>query len=113
MHEYSLTKRIVQIANDTAASHCAGRVITVFLVIGENRSVIPDSLQLYFDIIAKGTPAEGAALEIRTIKAEMYCPQCQKNFHRPRFSFACPDCQTLGSPTPIGNEGYVERVELE
>jgi hydrogenase nickel incorporation protein HypA/HybF len=43
----------------------------------------------------------------------MHCPHCDKNFIRPRFSFACPDCGTLGSPTQIGNEFYVESLELE
>lgn len=113
MHEYALTKQIVQIVNTAAQAHHAERVITVFLVIGENSSIIPDSVQLYYDMISPGTPAEGALLDVRTVKAEMHCPCCNQNFQRPRFSFACPHCGTLGSPTKIGNECYVERVELE
>ncbi len=113
MHEYGLTKRMVHIVNQAAAAHHATRVLTVFVVIGENSSVIPDSVQVYFDMIAAGTPAQGAVLSVRTVKAEMHCPSCGKNFERPRFSFACPLCGRLGSPTETGNECYVERVELE
>lgn len=113
MHEYPLTERIVNIANDTARRHGAARVLAVSLVIGETSGIIPDSVQLYFDLIAEGTPAEGAALRVRQVKPEMHCPQCNANFIRPRFSFACPVCGTLGSPTDVGKEFYVESVELE
>ncbi|MCL2513725.1 MAG: hydrogenase maturation nickel metallochaperone HypA [Oscillospiraceae bacterium] len=112
MHEYSVTKRIVKIINGAAAEHRAERVKTAFLVIGENTCIIPESVQMYFDMIAKGTPSEGAVLKVRAVKAEMRCPSCGKNFIRPRFSFECPVCGALGSPTDVGNECYVERVEL-
>lgn len=113
MHEYALTKRIVQIVGDTAAAHGASRVTAAHLVIGENTSVIPESVQMYYDIIARGTPAEGATLHVRVVKPEMHCPVCDKNFARPRFSFACPACGALGNPTDVGNEFFVERVEIE
>ncbi len=113
MHEYGLTKQIVNIVNDAALKHGAVKVNTVHLVVGENTSIIPESVQMYFDMIAKDTIAQGAKLYVRLIKAEMHCPLCRKNFQRPLFSFACPDCGTLGSPTDIGNEFYVESVELE
>lgn len=113
MHEYGLTKQIVHIVNDAAHRHGAAKVNTVHLVVGENTGIIPESVQMYFDMIAKDTKAQGARLDVRLIKAEMRCPLCGKNFQRPLFSFACPDCGTLGAPTDIGNEFYVESVELE
>ena len=113
LHEYGLTRQMVRIVNDAAAAHHVARVNAAFLVVGENTGIIPDSLPLYFGMIAKGTPAEGATLHVRVVKAEMRCPHCGKNFRRPRFSFACPVCGALGSPTGIGNECYVESVELE
>ena len=113
MHEYAMTKQIVRVINDAAAAHRAKKVRAAFLVMGENTGIIPDSMQMYFDMIACGTPAEGATLNLRVVRTEMRCPACGINFRRPRFSFACPACGALGSPTDIGNECYVERVELE
>ena len=113
MHEYALTKRIVGIANDAARERDAARVMTVRLVIGENSGVIDGSIQLYFDMIAKGTAAEGARIIERMVKAQMRCPACEEDFARPRFSFQCPKCGTLGRPTAIGNEFYVESIEIE
>ncbi len=113
VHEYGVTERIVRIVNDTASAHHADRVLTVDLVIGENTSIVADSVQLYYDIIAQGTPAAGARLRVRMVEARMHCPHCDTTFKRPRFSFSCPTCGEMGQPTEIGNECYVERVELE
>lgn len=113
MHEYSLTRQIVSIVNRAAAQNGATRVTQVRLVVGEGGGIVPESVQLYFDQIARGTPAEGAALHVRLVPPEMRCPVCERNFVRPLFSFACPVCGTLGNPTDIGTEFYVEGVELE
>lgn len=113
MHEYALTKRIVAIVNEAALTNGAKRVNAVHLVVGENTGIIPDSVQMYFDMIAEGTAAMGAKLAVRSVQSEMRCPVCEQNFVRPRFSFACPTCGALGSPTEVGNECYVESVELE
>lgn len=113
MHEYRLTKQIANIVNDTAENHGAKKVVAVHLVIGENTSIIPDCVQMYFDMIAKGTKAEGAVLHVQVEKSEMHCGSCDKNFFRPLFSFECPICGQLGSPTEKGNAFYVDRVELD
>lgn len=113
MHEYSLTQSIVRAINGAVRAHGAVKAVSATVVVGENTAVIPESVQLYFDLIAKGTPAEGAVLRIHTRKAEMRCPRCGTNFIRPRFSFACPACGTLGNPTDVGNEFYVSQVELD
>ena len=113
MHEYSLTRQIVKIVNRAATEHGAKKVVQVRLVLGESSGIIAESVQLYFDQIARGTPAEGAKLAVRQVQPQMHCSVCNRNFVRPRFSFACPDCGTLGNPTDIGSECYVEGVELE
>jgi hydrogenase nickel incorporation protein HypA/HybF len=113
MHEYSLTRQIVRIACRAAEENAAQRVTLVRLVVGGASGIVPESVQLYFDQIARGTPAEGAVLHVRLITPQMRCPVCERNFERPLFSFACPQCGALGTPTEIGTEFYVESVELE
>jgi Zn finger protein HypA/HybF (possibly regulating hydrogenase expression) len=113
MHEYNLTKQIVHIVNDAIDKHNAKCADSAELVIGENTSIIPDCVQLYFDQIAKGTKAEGTVLHVQVVKSEMYCANCHKNFVRPMLSFECPICHNQGSPTEIGNEFYVKSVALE
>ena len=113
VHEYSLTKRMVGIVNEAARQHNAKKVNAVVVVAGEDSGIIPESVQMYFDMIAQGTLAAGARLDLRIVKPQMRCPDCGLTFPRPRFSFDCPRCGALGNPTGIGGEFYVESVELE
>jgi len=112
MHEYPVTVRIVEIASETAEKN-NGRVRRIDLVVGEDSGFIGDSIQMYFDVIAEGTPCEGATLHIEGIKPMLRCETCGKLFERKRFSFQCPFCGGDGGPTEIGKEFYVKSVELE
>lgn len=113
MHEYGLTEKIVRTASETAAANRAKKVTAVYLVIGETSGVLTESVQMYFDLIAEGTEAAGALLKIKTVKPEMYCSRCGKNFIRQRCSFDCPVCGGTGSPTEVGREFYIDKIELE
>ena len=60
MHELSVSAAVV----DTAVRHAAGRKVThVHLRVGALRQVVPDSLAFYFEIVARDTLCEGAALD--------------------------------------------------
>ena len=74
---------------------------------------VGETIRLYFGLIAAGTACEEAELVIRSIKPQLQCPQCGTVFIRKPFSFMCPVCQTLGHPTAIGKECYVEAIEVE
>ena len=113
MHEYALTKRIVEIINRTAEEHQAKRVNAALLMLGENAGIVPDSVQIYFDLFAKGTPAEGAKLQFRVEQAELRCSACGETFIKERYSIDCPCCGAMGLPTRMDNDCYVQNVELE
>lgn len=111
MHEYPITLRIVEIANQQAEG-AGARVSGIDLVVGDDSGFIGDSIQMYFDIIAEGTPCEGAALSIERVRPQLKCAACGTYFVRKPFSFACPQCGGDGYPTEIGKEFYVKSVEL-
>ena len=113
MHEYPITQEILRIAEETGKQNKASRITKISLVVGELSGFIGDSITLYFDILSKGTLAEGAEISIRTIKPQLQCTQCGKFFERKRHHFECPDCGSPGKPTDIGKEFYVENIEIE
>jgi hydrogenase nickel incorporation protein HypA/HybF len=113
MHEYAVTKSIVDIAVKEAQKAGASRVNAISLVIGELSTVIDDSVRLYFGLIAEGTIASGADLRFRRVKAQFYCRHCRSNFEKPAHGFECPECGGLGIPTETGKEFYVESIEVE
>ena len=67
MHELSLTREIVAIVCN-AAQH--RRVCAVTVEIGHLSCAAPDAIAFCFQVIAKGTCAEGARLEFRRIDGD-------------------------------------------
>ena len=113
MHELSLTQQIVRIVCDAAKQEHALRVLKVNLAVGEDSGIMPDCVQTYYDLLAKGTVAEGAILNATTVRTTLFCEACQKEFERARFSFSCPVCGAEGSHTGKGSDCFVESIELE
>lgn len=113
MHEYTVCEQIVQIAAQAAREHHALRVTRVTLVIGELTGFIEDAIRLCFDMVAEGTPAQGAQLEIVHVKAELQCNKCNHRFAYTSLSFACPLCGGLSSLTEDGRQFLVKHIEME
>lgn len=113
MHEYPITQQIVKIVDDAARKENASRVTKIALVVGELSGFVGDSIHLYFDIISKGTLAEGAELSITYVKTKLLCERCREHFERAPYSFACPRCGIDGVPTDIGKEFYIKDIEVE
>ncbi|MDR1798146.1 MAG: hydrogenase maturation nickel metallochaperone HypA [Clostridiales Family XIII bacterium] len=112
MHEYPITKSIVEIAERHGREAGASCVARITLVVGERSGYIPESIRMYFDAIAKGTLCEGADLSVVPVRPKLRCPACGAEFERKPYSFACPACGTDGHPTDIGKEFYIESIEV-
>jgi hydrogenase nickel incorporation protein HypA/HybF len=112
MHEYPLVRSIIKTASASALENRAVRVKKISLVVGEGSGYVPESIQMYFDILSKGTICEGAEVAIRRVKPVMRCDGCGREFERAPFSFDCPHCGGLGSPTETGKELYIDEIEI-
>jgi hydrogenase nickel incorporation protein HypA/HybF len=113
MHEYPITQQIITIASQAARDNNADKVVIIRLVVGEQSGFVGDSIQMYFDILAEGTPCQGASLEIEYIKAQWFCPECDVYYERAPMSFACPECGQDGLPSSVGKEFYVKDIEID
>src|SRR5437764_15169832 len=70
MHELSIAASVVEIAG----RHAAGRRVTqVTVKVGHLRQVVPSALAFSFEVVAEGTPVEGAELEIEAVPAIGVC----------------------------------------
>ena len=78
MHELSITQSIVNIAAETAAKHQVKRVNEIRIRIGEYSGIVPQCVQQYFDILSKGTAAEGAVLKMERIPITMRGGECDR-----------------------------------
>ncbi len=111
MHELSLSGAIV----NTVVKHAAGRPVSlVSMRIGALRQVVPDTLDFYFEFVAKGTVCEGARLEQELIPALLRCASCEREWTIDMPIFMCPGCGAAGRvEVASGEEFEVESIEVE
>jgi hydrogenase nickel incorporation protein HypA/HybF len=110
MHELSLSSAIVA----TVEKHADGRLVTlVSLRVGTLRQVVPDSLEFYFEFVARGTVCEGAKLEQEVVEAQLRCRDCGHEWSIDIPAFRCPSCNGSNVAIASGNEFEVESIEVE
>lgn len=112
MHEYPITKRIIEIAQEYAIKNHVDEVKQINLVVGDYCGYVASSIELYFDIIAEGSLCEKASLNIERVQPKLKCESCGELFVRKPFSFECPNCHGEGVPTQIGQEFYIKSIEV-
>ena len=61
MHELGITRNIVAIAQDAARGR---RIVRITLEVGARAGVEARAIAFCFDVVAQGTTAEGAVLDI-------------------------------------------------
>ena len=113
MHELSVTESILDITLRHAKQADATRVTNLYLVIGQLATVIDDSVQFYWDIVSKGTPAEGARLHFRRIPVELLCLECNQPFKPGSNEFSCPHCSSVRIKVLSGEEFYLEAIDID
>ena len=113
MHEYAVTKSILQIVLEKANKVHATKVLEIKLVIGELSSFAEESVRMYFEILSKDTPAQNAKIVVKNIPADFYCKTCDSVFLVDSTDFKCPKCAQTGIYNGSGKDFYVESIEVE
>jgi hydrogenase nickel incorporation protein HypA/HybF len=113
MHELSVTESLLKIALKHAEKANAKRVTDLNIVIGDLASMVDDSIQFYWEIIAKGTIAEQAKLNFRRVPAELQCMTCFEKYHPTDRELACPKCNGINVKIITGEEFALESIDVE
>ena len=109
MHELGITRNIVSIVSEAAKGR---RVSLITLEIGKLSGVMTDAVVFCFDVVAKGSPVEGAKLEIREIDGRALCQACGSEFATPTLYTPCP-CGSRRWQRLCGEELNVKTMQLE
>src|SRR4051794_16513501 len=92
MHELAIADAIVRIASD----HARGRRVTrVEVRAGALRQVVPPALAFSFELVAEGTPVQGAELMLEEVPAGGRCSGCGREGELEAFPLRCPACGGL------------------
>jgi len=114
MHELSITQQILSIAQKHGHKNQAEMVTDLYLVIGELSSVIGDSVQFYWDMIAKDSICEGAKLHFKRVPAAFKCRQCDQEYNLQDGSLEpCPACQSTEMDILQGKEFHLESINIK
>jgi hydrogenase nickel incorporation protein HypA/HybF len=108
MHELSIANAIVEACAQRAVG---SRVIRVRVEIGKLSCVLPDAVRFSFDVCAKDTVVEGAALEIIETPGRAQCDDCGSEVALIRLG-ACGYCGGTHLRVIAGEELKVREMEL-
>lgn len=109
MHEMALAEGILQVVLDAAEGETVRRIS---LRVGKLQMVVPDSLEFSFRLVAEGTPAAEAALEMEEIPVCMRCKRCGTESEMEMPPFSCRHCGETELEVVSGDEMLVDVVEL-
>ncbi len=110
MHELSLTRNIL----DTALKHAGPmKILQVNLLIGQFSDEREESIQFYWEDLAKDTIAEGAKLHFQYVDAKMKCLECGTVFHPREETTLCPSCQSRRLTLLSGDDVKIESIDVE
>ena len=113
MHELYATQAILEKALEKAAEAKARRITGLHIVTGEISTYVDDSVQFYWDIVAKDTLAEGAKLNFKRLPARLRCTICSTEFPMDHRDFACPNCGSSSVSVTGGEEFYLESIDVD
>lgn len=113
MHELSVTENILDVSLRHAQEANARKIMNIYLVIGQLATIVDDSVQFYWDMIAKDTIAEQAQLHFRRIPAEFECLDCGFQFHPDEGDLLCTQCGSAQIKILAGEEFFIEAIDIE
>ncbi len=112
MHEMALSRGLVDLIVERAAAEQVTQVTRVFLEIGALSHVAPEAITFCFDVVSRGTVAEGAKLEIARPPGRAWCAGCAREITIAARDEPCPECGGHGWMVTGGEELRVTELEV-
>ncbi|MDP2423499.1 MAG: hydrogenase maturation nickel metallochaperone HypA [Bacteroidales bacterium] len=113
MHELTVATGIIELAEATLRQNGMHKIHAINIVIGELTCVDESALRFALDPASKGSPLEGADINIIWVKALARCEHCSTEFQPKGFIMECPQCKGLETNINKGRELYVKSIEAE
>ncbi|NDL64063.1 hydrogenase maturation nickel metallochaperone HypA [Acerihabitans arboris] len=113
MHELTLAQNTLEILEQQARLNGARRVTGVWLAIGAFSCVEAESLHFCFDMVCRGTAAEGCELHLEQQPALAWCARCARQVTLPHAPLlVCPLCGGHQLQTDAHDHIQIKRLEV-
>ena len=112
MHELSLMEQTLAIAVTHAQRAGAQRIHLLTMRVGALSGVVPDALRFAFEVLSRGTMADGAELRIEPVPIIAHCAPCGREFETADLLGACPRCGEPATQVRQGRELELGSLEV-
>lgn len=112
MHEMSLCEGIRQVIETQLTGHEITRVKTVRVEIGRLAGVEKPALEFAFDVVMRGSVAEGATLEMIDLPGRATCFDCAAEVEIDNRLDPCPQCGSGKLMPQGGDEMRIKDLEV-
>ena len=114
MHVITLCQRALEIVEQQAVQNGAKRVTGVWMKVGAFSCVETSAMTFCFDLVCRGTLAEGCTLHVEEQEAECWCESCQQyvqlvSVHVRR----CPQCHSDNLRIVADDGLQIQRIEID
>ena len=110
MHEFGLSEGVLAAVRQRAS----GRKVTAIKVrFGVRHHVDSESLAHAFGVVAEGTEADGAAVELVTVPATLTCRGCGLVTETTDVLAVCPRCEGDDVEISGGDEMTLESISYQ
>lgn len=93
MHEISVLKKAVDLAEQTALDNGIEKIAYVTLEVGELTGYLPVFFHKYFPVVIENRPIlQDAELKIISVAGEALCEDCQAMYNVMKNEGRCPTC---------------------
>ena len=113
MHEMSLCEGIRRIVDQAAAAPEINRVSKVRLEIGQFAGVEKEALSFAWQVVMRGSKAEGAELEMIDLPGKATCFDCVKSVEIKDRLDPCPICGGGRLLPEGGDEMRIKDMEVQ
>lgn len=113
MHEYSVTRSLVELCVREADKNGFNRIHRIHLVLGRFTGFSADSISFYFDYLKQGTSCQEAEVAFREVPIRVRCNACTRESTIAEPVLVCPECGAIDIDLLTGREFFVESIEGE
>lgn len=110
MHELGITRNVVAIVSERAQGQ---KVLRVTLEVGRLSGLMADAIRFCFELCSRGTPLEGAVLEILEPEGRGRCSACGSEHALTMPLGRCPSCHAPSLRIVAGEELKIREMEVE
>lgn len=115
MHEFSICDGIVKAAVEEMrkAGATDGSLRSARVVVGRLHQVVPDNMNMAYEVLTRGTEAEGSGLELKFVPVVARCGDCGWEGEIEPPLFLCGNCGSGKIEVVSGRELYLDNLEIE